>query len=77
MVGISGVIFGFIYGSFFGNEEIIPELFHTTALNPMNEIALMLGGTIGMGVLIIIFGMVLNVINALKSKETWRSTVRT
>ena len=34
-----------------------------------NEIALMLGGTIGMGVLIIIFGMVLNVINALKSKE--------
>ena len=69
MVGISGVIFGFIYGSFFGNEEIIPELFHTTALNPMNEIALMLGGTIGMGVLIIIFGMVLNVINALKSKE--------
>ena len=35
----------------------------------MNEIALMLGGTIGMGVLIIIFGMVLNVINALKSKE--------
>ena len=69
MVGISGVIFGFIYGSFFGNEEIIPELFHTTALNPMNEIALMLGGTIGMGVLIIIFGMVLNVINALRSKE--------
>ena len=67
MVGISGVIFGFIYGSFFGNEEIIPELFHTTALNPMNEIALMLGGTIGMGVLIIIFGMVLNVINALIS----------
>ena len=49
MVGISGVIFGFIYGSFFGNEEIIPELFHTTALNPMNEIALMLGGTIWYG----------------------------
>lgn len=68
-VGLSGTVFGFIYGSFFGNEEIIPELFHTTALNPMNEIALMLGGTIAMGVLIIIFGMVLNVINAFKRKE--------
>jgi V/A-type H+-transporting ATPase subunit I len=69
IVGISGMVFGFIYGSFFGNEEIIPELFHTTPLQPMSQITLMLGGTIAMGVLIIIFGMVLNVINSVRSKN--------
>jgi V/A-type H+-transporting ATPase subunit I len=67
MVGLSGVVFGFIYGSFFGNEDIIPKLFHTTPIQPMEQIGLMLGGTIGMGVLIIIFGMIVNVINAVKS----------
>jgi V/A-type H+-transporting ATPase subunit I len=69
IVGISGMVFGFIYGSFFGNEEIIPELFHTTPIQPMSQITLMLGGTIAMGVLIIIFGMVLNVINSVRSKN--------
>lgn len=67
MVGLSGIVFGFIYGSFFGNEEIIPNLFHMTPLNPMHQIAVMLGGTIAMGVLIIIFGMIINIINSIKS----------
>lgn len=69
MVGLSGVIFGFIYGSFFGNEEIIPELLGTATLKPMEQISVMLGGTIGMGVLIIIFGMFVNVINSIKAKK--------
>ena len=68
-VGLSGTIFGFIYGSFFGNEEIIPELFHTVPIHPMEQAIMMLGATIGIGVLIIIFGMVLNVVNALKSRN--------
>lgn len=68
-VGLSGVIFGFIYGSFFGNEEIIPHLFHTSPIRPMEQAIMMLGATIGMGVLIIIFGMVLNIVNAVKSRN--------
>lgn len=68
-VGISGVIFGFIYGSFFGNEEIIPQLLHTAPLRPMEQMTRMLIGTIAMGVIIIIFGMILNVINSFKSGE--------
>lgn len=70
MVGLSGIVFGFVYGSFFGNEEILPELLHTTAFRPMEQITFMLGGTIAMGVLIIIFGMIVNVINAVKSRDT-------
>lgn len=68
-VGLSGMVFGFIYGSFFGNEEIIPALFHTTPVRPMEQAIMLLATTIGMGVLIIIFGMVLNVINAVKSRN--------
>lgn len=69
-VGISGMIFGFIYGSFFGNEEIIPHLFHTTPVRPMEQAIMMLGATIAVGVLIIIFGIVINIINSIKSKDT-------
>ncbi len=65
-VGISGVIFGFVYGSFFGNEEIIPNLLHLTPLRPMEQMTRMLIGTIAMGVVIIIFGMLLNVINSFR-----------
>lgn len=68
-VGLSGVVFGFIYGSFFGNEELIPNLFHTTPLRPMEQAIMMLGATIAMGVVIIIFGLILHIINSVKEKN--------
>lgn len=68
-VGVSGVIFGFIYGSFFGNEELIPELLHTTPIHPMEQAIMMLGATIAMGVVIIIFGIILNIINSFKAGQ--------
>lgn len=68
-VGLSGMVFGFIYGSFFGNEELIPNLFHTTPLRPMEQAIMMLGATIAMGVVIIIFGLILHIINSVKEKN--------
>ncbi|MBQ6530452.1 MAG: hypothetical protein IJI39_05995 [Clostridia bacterium] len=68
-VGLSGVVFGFVYGSFFGNEELIPNLLHTTPIRPMEQAIMMLGATIAMGVVIIIFGMILNIINSFKAKN--------
>ena len=68
-VGLSGIIFGFIYGSFFGNEEIIPKLLHTTPIRPMEQAIMMLGSTIAVGILIIIFGIVINIINSIKSRN--------
>lgn len=65
-VGLSGIVFGFVYGSFFGNEEIIPKLLHTTPLHPMEQAITMLIATIAIGAVIIVFGMILSVINALK-----------
>lgn len=60
-VGVSGVIFGFLYGSIFGNEEIIHGV-----LPPMHNITTLLIGTMSMGAVIIVIGMILNVINAYK-----------
>lgn len=68
-VGISGVIFGFVYGSFFGDEELIPKLLHTTPIHPMEQAISMLIATIAIGALIIIFGIALNVINSAKRKN--------
>ncbi len=67
MVGIAGIISGFIYGSFFGNEEIIPRIFGIHPIEPMENIMTLLIGTVCMGGIVIIFGMVLNVINMLKA----------
>lgn len=69
IVGLSGIFFGFVYGSFFGNEEIIPSIFHFEPLRPMEQIMLMLGGTVGIGAVTIIFGMALNVYNSFKSRN--------
>lgn len=61
MVGLSGVFFGFIYGSIFGNEEIL-----TPIVSPMHSINEMLIVTIGVGVAIIIIGLILNIINSFR-----------
>ena len=57
MVGLAGIVSGFIYGSVFGNEEILPELFHYTPMQPMENIMSLLIGTVCMGGIVIIFGM--------------------
>ena len=69
MVGLAGIVSGFIYGSFFGNEEIIPSLFGITTVKPMQSIMPLLIGTVCMGAVIIIFGMCLNVFNMFRQRN--------
>ncbi len=69
MVGVAGIISGFIYGSFFGNEEIIPKLFGITTIKPMENIMPLLIGTVCMGGITIIMGIALNIINMIKAKN--------
>ena len=68
-VGLAGIITGFIYGSFFGNEEIIPTLFGIKTIQPMHSIIPLLLTTVCMGGCIIVFGLILNIINRFKAKE--------
>lgn len=64
IVGVSGTAFGFLYGSVFGNEEIIHGV-----LSPMENIQTLLIGTVAMGAVIITLGLVLNIINLHKQHK--------
>ncbi|MBE6903367.1 MAG: hypothetical protein E7480_02020 [Ruminococcaceae bacterium] len=64
LIGLSSICFGFVYGSFFGYEDIIHGV-----LIPMKNINTMLFGAVGIGVVIIVAGMTVNVINCILKKE--------
>lgn len=64
IVGFSGMIWGIIYGSVFGNEEIIHGV-----ITPMDNIQKLLIGTVVMGAVVIIFGMLLNLKNCIRRRQ--------
>lgn len=66
MVGISSTVFGFLYGSVFGFEEIITK---TVLIRPMDNIMTMLIAAIAFGLVIIVMAMVVNLVNAIKQKD--------
>jgi len=69
-LGICSMIFGLIFGSFFGDEEIIGELFHQWGL-PLSPFHVMdskntmvlLMMAVGMGCVLILFSILVNIIN--------------
>lgn len=63
--GIASMIFGLLYGSIFGNEEIIPAIF----IRPMESIQTMLIYGIAIGVVLILLAMLLNIRNGIKNKD--------
>lgn len=65
-IGISSALFGVVYGSFFGNEELFTPMFHT--LDPNNTMPL-LGIAIGTGVALIIISILFNIILNFKKKH--------
>lgn len=63
--GIASMIFGILYGSIFGNEEIIQAIF----IRPMESIQTMLIYGIAIGVVLILLAMILNIRNGIKNKD--------
>ena len=68
VAGICSVVFGFLYGSFFGFEDAIPALW----MKPMDNIMDTLMLAIGFGAGLILVAMILNMINAVRAKEYGR-----
>lgn len=62
-LGGASTITGFIYGSFFGNEEIIQETFGYPTINPMDIMMEILVVTVIFGVFLIIAAMLINMKN--------------
>lgn len=65
LAGVSSTIFGFLYGSLFGYEEIIPTIW----VKPMHDTMTVLMVAIGFGIFLIIVAMVMNIINGIKDKN--------
>lgn len=64
-LGISSAVFGFLYGSVFGFEDIIDAVL----VRPMESINSMLIGTVIFGVGLLIIGYVFSLINAYRTKD--------
>ena len=65
--GLSGTIFGFIYGSVFGFEEVLPHL-----IKPSESILQILGIAIATGMVLINIGILLNLYNAFRARDWGR-----
>ena len=67
IIGLSSTAFGFVYGSVFGNEEWIRGVgFHVLEGN--NTVMTLLAAA-GVGILLIVGAMVLNIINGIKQRD--------
>jgi len=82
VVGIASMISGFLYGSFFANEEILVPLSravsgfllgrpldHIISLSGFQKILLFFGITVGIGAVINSIGLVINLINRMRSRN--------
>lgn len=67
-VGISSTVFGFLYGSIFGNEHLVQALW----LNPMENIMTILMIAVGFGIGVISLGLILSIVNSILRKEWGR-----
>ncbi|MGD9141426.1 MAG: V-type ATPase 116kDa subunit family protein [bacterium] len=61
--GGSSIVFGFLYGSFFGLESLIPTIW----VKPLEGITDLFKFSIGFGVVVVSLGIVLNIVNSLKA----------
>ncbi len=64
-LGVSSTIFGFLYGSIFGFEHILPALF----LRPMENINTMLYSSIIVGAIFLFISFAIGIINAVNNKD--------
>ncbi len=64
-LGLSSIIFGFIYGSVFGSEEILPAM----VIRPMSNIDNMLIIAVLFGIFFILFSYILGIVNSVKENN--------
>lgn len=75
-IGFSSMIFGFLYGSIFGFEEVIPALWlhpmtHMTEIPFFGSLNTVFIVAVAFGMFLIIFTMLLNIFQQLRAGNTW------
>jgi V/A-type H+-transporting ATPase subunit I len=61
--GGASIVFGLLYGSFFGLEELLPTLW----VKPLENITDLFKAAIGFGIVMVSLGIILNVVNSLRT----------
>jgi V/A-type H+-transporting ATPase subunit I len=67
--GAASMGFGLLYGSFFGLEEVLPTLW----MKPLENITDLFKAAIGFGIVMVSLGIILNVINSLRTHSFWEN----
>jgi len=73
--GLSGMIFGFLYGSIFGFEEILPHhpfFGQFFWISPIHDVLGILRLAIGAGIVLLILAYLINLYNAARAKDWGR-----
>jgi len=75
MAGISGTLFGFLFGSFFGieHDSFLPDLWMRPS-HPENLTAF-LGSALALGIAVLSIGIVLNIVQALRQKKVRKALI--
>ncbi|MBE6852310.1 MAG: ATPase [Ruminococcus sp.] len=73
-IGISSAFFGLIYGSVFGFEHLLDPMFRAIGfeekpIEVMDNVGVVLGAAIGIGVMLIIISILINIVTSLKKKD--------
>ncbi|MSS43468.1 V-type ATP synthase subunit I [Anaerosalibacter bizertensis] len=64
-LGISSMIFGTLYGAFFGFEDVIPALL----IRPFENIDIVLKAAIAIGILLLFISYIFSMLNSIKRKD--------
>ncbi|MTI53336.1 V-type ATP synthase subunit I [Geosporobacter ferrireducens] len=64
-LGLSSMAFGFLYGSIFGDEHLLPALL----IRPIEHIDLVLQGSVAIGILLILISFGYNIINGIRQRN--------
>jgi V/A-type H+-transporting ATPase subunit I len=75
MGGISAVLWGFVFNSFFG-MRILPNLFPTALLDPMSNAILFLSLSLYFGIIHLSVGLLINFYNKLRLGKMWDAFLR-
>lgn len=68
LAGVWSTVFGFLYGSVFGYEDVIEAIW----MKPMDNIMTTLELAVGFGMILIIIAMIMNIINCIRAKDYGR-----
>ncbi len=63
--GISAAVFGFMYGSVFGSEELLPALW----LHPLADVMKLFKAAVAVGIACISIGILINIVNKIRNKR--------